>query len=810
MSLRLFLIAMCCAGACRAQVLTGRVTDASTGDPLAFVAIAEQGTSNGAYTDIDGYFQMNRPQEGNVITFHYIGYFPLTLSWDGQQPWNVSMQAQAVTTAEVVIRPGENPAERIMRKVIARKDENNPEKRVSFSYDSYNKLVFTPDIDTNLLQQAERLNILDTSARSVIRFFSDKHLFIMESASHRRSMPPDRTEETILANRVSGLRNPSFVLLGTQLQSFSFYGEVVRILDVDYLSPLADGAIGRYLFILEDTTSIEADTVYTISFRPRKGKNFEGLKGQLFIHSNGYAIRNVIAEPARPDVSFQVRIQQQYQWTSGGWFPDQLNSFLRFPKLRLGDFEVIGIGRSYIRNLQFGQEYRAGDFGPVVLSMERDAFQKPDSIWTHLRQHELDERERNTYIQIDSLGREVNLDRKMEAMTMLATGQLPIGVVSLDLNRLFRFNDFEGWRLGAGLHTNDFLSKRFSVGGYYAYGFRDRGHKGGGDLTVHLVRKRGLRLQLIWEQDVAETGGRALAISSGPGLLSGDYYPLFISRMDRYEKREALLSGRLVGNLSAQFFANTQDVRPYAGTMQTSLEGATVSVLLPDIPLFETGMYLRWAPGERLMQTPRGEVRLGGKYPVIHFRFTQGWDGLLGGAWDYARYDGAIEKPFRIPNGGIFSVRLAGGWVSDDLPPSLLYNARGTNNLDYREGNGFLGIAAPHTFETMRTNEFMHSRYAALHLRHNFKGLLFRAGNFNPWFSLVHNMLLGDRRSSFVLPGWAKEADNVFVESGLVVDRLLVSGFSGLGLGVFYRYGPQAAGQFSEDVAVKLSAAVSF
>jgi len=785
------------------QFVQGRVTDNTTGEALAFVAVVEQGTTNGAYTDIDGQFRLRLPERGSLIVFNYVGYHSVSIPWGGQDPWEVRLEPQVVTASEVVIRPGENPAERIMRRVIAAKRDNDPERRRSFSYDSYNKLVVTVILDS-LPPREDTLPLKSKEKREAEEYFKNQHLFIMESATSRKFMPPDRTEERILANRVSGLRDPMFAMLATQIQSFSFYGETVSILDDLYMSPLADGAIRKYLFILEDTTYIGQDTVYAITFRPRKGKNFQGMRGQLFIHTNGYALQNVIAEPAEPDVKLPVRIQQKYQLTHNGWFPEQLNSFMRFPGMSLEGADVVGISKSYITNLNIDQSYRTREFSPVVLMMERDAGTRPDSIWSKLRVIPLDEKELRTYATVDSVGKAENFDRKAESFAMLLTGKLPIGKVSFDLRRILGYNSFEGFRLGAGVHTNDRFSRRFSVGGYYGYGFKDKGHKGGGDLVVHLLRRRDARITCSWESDVVERGGRQLDIIRGPGLITSDYYNFFLNRMDRREKREVAVSGRLIGNLSANAHLNTQDIRPWPTRYHLSEDATEVVVELNDIALTEAGLTLRWAPGERLVRTRNGEIRLGGKYPVIYGKYSRTIDGLLGGTQSFHRYDVIVEKAFRIVNAGTFRTRIYGGWVPGNLAPSLLYNMHGTNAID-QNGKAFIGIGAPWNFETMRVNEFMHSRYAALHARYELRDLLLKTKRLKPFVSLVHNMLLGDRQGPSHFEHDAGEARRLFVESGLVLDRLLVSSNTSFGLGFFYRYGPNAFPRAKDNFVAKLS-----
>jgi hypothetical protein len=279
--------------------------------------------------------------------------------------------------------------------------------------------------------------------------------------------------------------------------------------------------------------------------------------------------------------------------------------------------------------------------------------------------------------------------------------------------------------------------------------------------------------------------------------------------MDRVEKSEVTLSGRLIGNLSATGFLNTQDIRPFETQFVSLGEQSSVNVSLNDIALTEAGLMLRWAPGEKLVRTSKGEVRLGGKYPVTHFRITQGVDGLLDGATAFTRYDAMIEKPFRFVHLGTLNVRISGGLIPGDLPPSLLYNMRGTNNLNYAEGP-YIGLVSANSFETMRTNEFMVSRYAALHIRHEFRDLLFKSENFRPYITLVHNMLIGERDGNTDFLIAARESERPFIESGIVLDRLFVSGISALGVGFFYRYGDHAFDGTRDNFIGKISGSFAF
>lgn len=789
-----------------ASQVKGRVRDALSNEPLAFVAIFEMGTQNGTYSDIDGFFELKSLSPSAKIAFHYVGYEVKQFEWDGSQELIVKLRPVQKELAEVVIRAGENPAERIIRQAIENKDENNPERSFGFKYESYNKLYF--DLLPDTLSPSWDSLQTDTSVMKDVDFLKSMHLFLIESVSERKFLPPNNSEEKIVASRVSGLKSPDFALLGTQLQSFSFYGEYVEILSSKYLSPLAGGATKKYLFIIEDTTLIDQDTVFTISFRPRKGKNFEGMKGQLFINTDGYALQNVIAEPFEQVGGLQIKIQQRYEKVEKkAWFPIQLNSFIILP-IQVDGFVATGEGRSYLQNIQLNPPLRALEFTPVTLMMDKNAFNQPDSVWRKYRPYALDSLDLKTYKVVDSLGQAENLDAKLKVLNALATGKVPVGPFDIELNRIMRFNDYEGFRLGAGFRTNDKLSPYYSVGGYWAYGFKDKSAKYGGDALIHLYRKRDAYIRFIYENDVREVGGNQME-KQGQMFLLNNIYPFFVNRMDRYERMELRMNGRAIRNFTVTGFANQQFVKPYKqlafNTVASDLNGGgDVLIRQVDFQLVELGGQVRWAPGEKLARVGNREVRLFGRYPVIQFKYTRGSDVIGEGDFAYERYDAMIEKTFLIKNMGTTSMKLIGGFINGTIPLTLNYNARGTYDN--------FGIFSPDAFETMRTNEFMHDRFVAFHFRHSFKDLLFKRPKFRPQLVLVHSMMVGDmseeKSSRYDLP--LAKAVQGYYESGLQIDRLVVSNFSGLGIGAFYRYGPYSLDGFKNNLAIKLTSVLNF
>jgi hypothetical protein len=784
------------------QTLNGIVVNRQSGEPLPFAAVIEQGTVNGIYTDIDGRFELVMTDTTSAIQVNLVGFESLQFDRYTQVPSIISLTQKQNVLAEITIRPGINPAERIIRKAIDNKELNNPEGNSPFTYNSYNKLIIGASIDSTLL--ADTLpSTLDTNTRDAIKFFKQQHLFMMESITERKYAPPAHSEETILANRVSGLKNTEFFLLGTQLQSFSFYGEDVELMGVKYMSPLANNAISKYYFELEDTTFIGADSVFAISFRPRSKKNFPAMTGRLYINTNGYAIQQVAAEP-RQEGKIQFKIQQQYDFIENKqWFPMQLNSSIVFDStFSAAGFPLIGEGRSYIKNIALGVNLKGSDFSPIALQIDPNAEKASDTLWNTYRDQQLSAKELKTYQVIDSLGREFHLDRRLKAMEALATGELSLGYVNFDLRRLLAFNNYEGFRLGGGLRSNHRLSPKFNVGGYGAYGFKDRSWKYGGDILVHLYRKRTAWLKLEYQNDVWEMGGNGVRRNEQTSFFNDNIYRLFISRMDRRELVQASVNARVIGNLSANVFLNTQYIQSFPGYAFKFRSNDIVSLTDSNYRVTETGITLRFAPGEKLMRTQTREIRLGGRYPIFYFQYTQGLTGQWQGEYTYNRIDARIDKTFNFLMAGKLSITALGGTCKENVPLSLLYNAQGT----YEK----FTIVAPGSFQTMRVNEFMHSRFAALHVRHAFRPFFVIKNKFKPSLVLAHSMLWGDFKQSHNHNFVTAQAHKGYMESGLQIDNLYVSGFSGLGLGVYYRYGTYALPTPQENIAIKLSSSFTF
>lgn len=86
-----------------AQVeVTGKVTDASTGDALPGVAVTVQGTTIGTQTDLEGNYEIAVPDNTSILEFRFLGFAIQTATAD-QNVINIALQPDAQALSEVVV-----------------------------------------------------------------------------------------------------------------------------------------------------------------------------------------------------------------------------------------------------------------------------------------------------------------------------------------------------------------------------------------------------------------------------------------------------------------------------------------------------------------------------------------------------------------------------------------------------------------------------------------------------------------------------------------------------------------------------------
>lgn len=769
--------------------VSGKVGDSITGEPLPFVNIVINKGKSGGMTDIDGRFSLNSSEPIRTLSFSYVGYKPLTLE-SGNAWLKVKLTRQEIELTEVVIAAGENPAHRIIRQVVNHRKENDPYYIPGYSFSSYDKMVFTLTADS-----LTRNDSLEEKNAKLLKTIENQHLFLMESVALHNYSYPGHAHDSIVATRVSGFKDPLFVFLISQMQSTSFYEETINIGGSRYFNPVNRGSEKYYFFALRDTIigEVSEDSTFVISYRPRPNKNFDGLRGLLYISNQGWAISHVIAEPARQDEKMLVNIQQMYQRMEGGqWFPVQLNTEITLNNLDLGKTRLVGMGKSYRQNIRIHSDSRRTWPKDIATDLLPDASRRNETFWSQYRTDSLSQRDLNTYRIIDSLGKANHFDRLGRGLSALSTGRLPIGMVEIDLNRIFRYNKYEGTYLGLGLHTSDRFSRIFKTGGYFGYGFRDEQLKWGADFSVNLKKPFRSQLMLSYSDDLAETAQTSFLGDPRSLLNSLEFRNFYIQLMDRSQTTRFVWSFNPLRRIDAHFGVE-QSVKgalyPY-GFQQQSAEYLVYLSRKHSFGKLIAG--LRFAPGEKFIQDQYDRMQAQKPNPEMWLQYTYSLKDFLNGDFTYNRIDFKTRYTINYRLLGKTTVWVRASWIDRAMPQSEMINGYGS------AGNAF-SLYAPGSFSTMLPGEFLNDRFAGVFITHSFGKILYHNPNFQPEPALVFNVGIG----GLPQPGLHylsefKTMEKGYTETGLLVDNILHSSISGIGIGVFYR-----AGAYSNSVASK-------
>ena len=790
--LSLFLVAQ----AFGQHVVTGYVKDEKTKEPLVFAHVVLNEGPNGTTTDLTGFFTMRSAQPINKIAVKYIGYetqvFELEPTTDTLE---FLLKRSVNQLGEVTVYPGENPADIIIKNVLENRKENDPGLLPYFTYTAYEKTIFTLEEDTAI---TNKMGAEDTTVTAMKELIEKQHIMMSENV-YERKFRNGTYSDNVEATRFSGMKNPQFAMLVGQMQSFSFYKNHFSLGEQAYLSPISPGSWNKYFFNIEDTLMVNQDTVIILSYQPKKGKRFDALRGMLHVNMSNFALVNATAKVVDAQ-GVEIKVQHKYEKLNNGiWFPTQLNTDFRMLGMDFSGFKVKGINTTFNKEIELNEKVRAMDISSNTMQLQANAHKKDAAYWDTQRGAPLTVKEMETYQVMDSIGAEMKLDRRIKLLIAAATGRFPLGPIELDLEKIIDFNEYEGFRLGAGIRTAPSLISWANFGAYVAYGFKDKEVKYGADAEFTLQKKLGLQLRGAYYHDVREMGGQEFLVSDNPSL-NEMYRDLIIQRMDVVDGWNAGLRINPIRgwHFEAQF--RHQNVVSKHG-YRYNPENTTDSLARAQYAEVRVGF--RFAPFEKKLNLGGREIIQDKGALVLWTTVTKGLKDILGSDFDYWKADLRLQGKFRIRNVGMEHWQLSAGWISTPVPYFKMYTPRS----NFEE----LSVFSPNSFETMRQNEFLNQYQIAVHHRHNFGSVKTGINWIRPEFHLANNFGIGWLTSPQLHTGLKiQDMSMGFYETGLVIEDIIKVNLIGIGGGVFYRYGPYAFSDQIDNLAFKLSMGIGF
>ena len=812
--------------------ISGTLKDKKTKEPIAFAHVLINDTKHGTISDINGNFSISTTIAVKTLNIQCLGYksitYPLATT---TKPLTIYMEETAKQLPEVVIKPGINPADRIVQAVIDNRKTNNFKNLDSYKYISYNRgaieVAFDcSDAEAEKIKERLRKDTTENIATEAAKFMDSAYFFFTESINEYKYRKPEKVSETVLASRTTGSKNPVFSLILTQMQSATFYKNYINIIGARFVNPFSKGTFKRYYFEIQDTIFDGNDTIFGISFRPLMKTKFMGLTGKAYINTDRYAIQSITANadiskiPGISDINTNIdntnngisisagnkqnstsdtssmptgmRIKHSYERDSANrWFPKQYRFEWDFVISQKDKIVLRFFTQNDIKDVEVNTKLKRREFSDVVLDVDYDADKKDDSFWLKYRDS-VTAKELNTYILYDSILAEINADESSSKLLnffstdrlirfgqILISGKLPIWAINIDLNKLFNYNGYEQSRWGFGIETNDKLSRWMSAGGYFGYGKKDKEWKYGGNLNFYFDRYKNYNLGFKYSQDLEEAG--STFINNNYNLVNfNNNIQYTLHRFQSVRKAEAFYTMPLIQYTMAKIslsysrenylFDNYGPIYPRRNGVETGLTS----------DFAEASLSLEWKYKQQRIRTPKFEfqVNRSSSYPTLKLLYTRGMS-IFNADKEFNRIILEYSQTIATRNLNRISIFASAGHVSKDAPYSRLFNTIGTKDVWYYFNNSFL---------TLEPYSFTSTDYVNLCLRYDWNKPLWDTKMSKPQLSFQLNSIIGTAHGITNVDGIDIEApEKGIMEGAICIDNLLIATGLKYGIGIAYR-----------------------
>ena len=501
----------------QAQKLTGRITDAETGEEIPYASVVYKGHNLAVISDIEGYYSIAK-HLGWKLTFSAVGYQNVEVTINNQTgtKMDIALKADNKQLKEVTIssKKGKysrknNPAVELMKKVIAAKKQTDLANHDYYKYDKYEKLTLAAnDLTPQKLEKKpfsstpwllDQVEVCQYNKKMILPISID------ETVSEIVYRKDPKSKKTYIKGQQSSGINDLFqtgdmlnVVMKDVFTDVDLYEDQIRLLQYPFTSPIGKDAIAFYRFYIQDTLKIERDSCIHLHFLPNNQMDF-GFRGDIYILKDStYHVRRCeLTLPKQSSVNFvkNLRIEQEFEkLESGDWVltQDDMITELQFAKFIQ---EAIVIRTTRLSDYSFAELPKKLFKGKRTEIREPDAGMRGKNFWNQYRQVELTKSENSMDNFIKQIQNIKGFKYIMFGLNALIENSIEIvgNPNKLDItpvNTLLSRNQYDGWRSKLSIQTTANLNKRWYGTVYYGHGWGSKRNYYGTSLTYSLIDKQ--------------------------------------------------------------------------------------------------------------------------------------------------------------------------------------------------------------------------------------------------------------------------------------------------------------------------------
>ncbi|MGM9737157.1 MAG: DUF5686 family protein [Candidatus Cryptobacteroides sp.] len=789
-----------CNAAAQETKVKGRVTDASTGEPVPFAGVYLKGTTTGMSTDMDGNFSFAARDTATVLCAYMLGYEPseVKIKAGGFTEINFRLTTSPSSLDAAVVKPDNRYILWILSQIERNRGRNDPERRSAYKCETYTKMeldIANPEktLDRKIIRNnfGFMADYLDTSVVSGQPFLP---LLISETKARRfHSSSPEVNRETITATRISGMdsENALSQFTGTMHLKTNFYDNFIYAFDIQIPSPLGVNGRSYYNYYLVDSLEIEGRKTWKIRFHPKKEISSPVFDGEMAIDSADFAMREIHVKLLKGSNVNWIRsaaIDREDRIAGDSlWFYKSDKLTVDFSLTMRDSSKMVSFLGSrathYGLPLPVNADSLASERGRMPVVVEKGAAGKDDEWWDNARPYSLSERERGIYSMVDSVKTVPLFNSLQHIITTVGTGYLHTKYIEFGpYGKLYSFNKIEGSRFQAGIRTTSDFSRKFRFTGYGAFGMKDQEFKSGASAEWMLSRLPTRKLTLSGKRDILQLG-------KGNGSFTETSIITSILTKKGSEKRSPVNEYSLRFDWEIRPWLNTSTTiesrRIYSNSFVPMLRAAdknghSDTLAVNSVCANTLRFCARFSKDETVNRGTFEKYYMFSDYPVVTLDLSGSLKGIGRNEYSFFRSEVKLNYNLRLPPAGTSRIQFTAGKIIGKVPyPFLkLYEGNGTYILDRN------------AFSTMEYYEFASDTWTTLLWEHNFGGYFL---NRIPFVRALHwrevltvkaaygtlskrnNGVLGDPESSgapLLFPAGMNSLNKPFIEMGAGITNI--------------------------------------
>ena len=738
-----------------AQTITGVIVSAETGDSIAFPSLRYKKAGVTQKGNATGQFTIKRIN-GAYLTISAMGYKTLKILIGANTPntMRITLKEDMRRLEEVTIKSQrgkysrkENPAVELMKRVIAAKKRTDLSNHDYYKYDKYQKITFAVnDIDPLELEKEKTKKKKWLINQIELCPFNNKLILpisVDETVTRNIYRRKPKNEKSIIMGQQSTGINDFFAtgeILNTILKDVftdvDIYDDQIRMLHLQFTSPIGKDAVSFYRFYIADTVNIDNDKCIHLQFIPNNQQDF-GYRGDLWdlADSTLHVRRCQMTLPKKSDVNFveNLKIVQDYtRLPNGEWV---LTTDDMYVELSVAEFltKAIVMRTTRISDYDFETIPDKQFKGKAKIRHEADSRMRNDDFWKQHRGVELTKSEKGMGDFLTDLTNikgfkyfMIGLKAFME--NFIETGGKKPSKVDLGPVNTFISNNFiDGLRARISAQTTANLNPHWFLRGYYAHGKDSRKNYYMGEVTYSFNKKDYLprefpkrTLTFSSTYDVCSPSDKFLRTDKDNVFTAFKWAK--VDKMMYYNRQQLSFEYEQEWGFKTTFNIKTEGNEACGKMYFTPLSAPTTNdnfspnhIGHGKIRTTEAHLEFRFAPGETFINTKQRRVPVNHDAPVFTISHTTGFKGFLGGEYKYNFTEASIYKRLWLNSWGNIDVLAKGGIQWDRVPfPILIMPAA---NLSY--------IVSDETFNLINNMEFLNDRYASLDISWDLNGKIF-------------------------------------------------------------------------------------